>query len=85
MDGVKSQDQCEELEQLRLSRNKLNDQLKVEVGGFYLINIYSMINLSSSQCENFATLIADVTAQETDTFYFLNQIVSKECFNYNNF
>lgn len=31
VDGVKSQKQIEELEQLRLFRNKLNDQLKVEV------------------------------------------------------
>lgn len=31
VDGVKSQSEIEELEQLRLSRNKLNEQLKAEV------------------------------------------------------
>lgn len=40
VDGVKSQLEIEELEQLRLSRNKLNEQLKVEVN---IIN-YSFFN-----------------------------------------
>lgn len=31
VDGVKSEHEMEELEQLRLSRNKLNEHLKVEV------------------------------------------------------
>lgn len=57
VDGVKSQNENEELEQLRLSRNKLNEQLKAE-------------------CERFSTLITESTAQEQETFTFLNQIVS---------
>lgn len=34
VDGAKSQVEIEHLEQCRLSRNKLNDQLKVEVSAY---------------------------------------------------